>query len=407
MMRLFKDHQMSVCQLLELIPEQYLEQLTLQSSVDRYAKVLHGRKMFYLLLYGMLENERLSQRSLEDTFNDPLFKQLFHLDARESVRRSSISERLSKIDAQYFSQIYECIYEQYASLYSERERQKHLLIRVDSTLVSDTAGRLQSSVGHASGRKAVKYTMAFDGLLPCSARAFSERSYNSEEVALPQVVWQHVRQEAGHKNLYVLDRGLQAAQSLEAFEEQHVPFVCRMKEDRKYERKASLLGEGQQRDLGEVVLLSDQLVRLYCGKRIHNKKGNIHYREHLLEQDFRLIIVENKQAPKQHFWLLTNELQVPAEEIAQAYRRRWDIEVFFRFLKQELNLSHLVSLNQNGIEVMLYMTLIVAMLLLIYKQANAIGYKTAKRRFAMEVRNLAIAIIVTECGGDLDKLFKT
>jgi len=116
--------------------------------------------------------------------------------------------------------------------------------------------------------------------------------------------------------------------------------------------------------------------------------------------------VESKQDPKQRYWLWTNALKMPAEEIAQTYRRRWDIEVFFRFLKQQLNLSHLVSLNQNGIEVMLYMTLIVAMLLLIYKQANAIGYKTAKRRFAMEIRNLAIAIIVAECGGNLDKLFK-
>lgn len=154
----------------------------------------------------MLENERLSQRSLEDTFHDPLFKQLFHLEAGESVRRSSISERLSQIDAHYFSQIYECIYEQYARLYSARERQKHLLIRVDSTLVSDTAGKLQSSIGHTSGKKAVKYTMAFDRVLPCSAQAFSGRSYNSEAVALPHLVWQHVRQEAGHQNLYVLVR---------------------------------------------------------------------------------------------------------------------------------------------------------------------------------------------------------
>ena len=79
----------------------------------------------------------------------------------------------------------------------------------------------------------------------------------------------------------------------------------------------------------------------------------------------------------------------------------------FRFIKQELNVSHLVSLNKNGIEVMLYMTLIVAMLILIYKHANAIGYKTAKRRFAMEMRNLIIAMIVVECRGDPSLFFKT
>ena len=87
-------------------------------------------------------------------------------------------------------------------------------------------------------------------------------------------------------------------------------------------------------------------------------------------------------------------------QLADWYKQRWDIEVFFRFLKQELNVSHLVSLNRNGIQVILYMTLIVAMMVLIYKKANNVGYKTAKRRFALEVRDLAIALIVIQCGGD-------
>jgi hypothetical protein len=51
------------------------------------------------------------------------------------------------------------------------------------------------------------------------------------------------------------------------------------------------------------------------------------------------------------------------------------------------------------------MTLIVAMLVLIYKHANDIGYKTAKRRFSMEVRNLVIALIVLKCGGNPDLFF--
>jgi hypothetical protein len=53
------------------------------------------------------------------------------------------------------------------------------------------------------------------------------------------------------------------------------------------------------------------------------------------------------------------------------------------------------------------MTLIVAMMVLIYKKANNIGYKTAKRRFAMEVRDLTIALIVVQCGGDPGLFFKT
>lgn len=95
----FKVHKVAVNHLLGVIPEGLLSQLSDQTQVDYYAKALHGRKMFYLLLYGILENDRLSQRTLEDTFNDSIFKTLFALDPQESVRRSSISERLDKIDS--------------------------------------------------------------------------------------------------------------------------------------------------------------------------------------------------------------------------------------------------------------------------------------------------------------------
>lgn len=55
----------------------------------------------------------------------------------------------------------------------------------------------------------------------------------------------------------------------------------------------------------------------------------------------------------------------------------------------------------------LCLTLIVAMLILLYKHANNIGYKTAKRRFSFEMRNLIIFMIVVECGGDPPIFFKT
>lgn len=82
--------------------------------------------------------------------------------------------------------------------------------------------------------------------------------------------------------------------------------------------------------------------------------------------------------------------------ISDYYKSRWDIEVFFRFLKQELTTAHLVSLNKNGTQVMIYMTLIAAMMLLIYKHA--------KRRFNMELKNLVMALIVALTGGDPNKV---
>lgn len=75
------------------------------------------------------------------------------------------------------------------------------------------------------------------------------------------------------------------------------------------------------------------------------------------------MVVKNKEQPEKEFWFITNNFELTAKEVADYYRRRWDIEVFFRFIKQKLNISHLVSLSKNAIEIMIYMTLITAMLI--------------------------------------------
>lgn len=406
-MSVFRDHKIGASQLLDVIPAVLFSGLSSTSKVDHYAKVLHGKKMFYLLLYGILENEKLSQRTLEDTFNDPVFKTLFSLDKEEKVRRSSISERLSKIDTDYFKQIYDCIYEQFSNTYSPSEKTKHNLIRVDSTMISEAVGKLMEGIDNKSGKNAVKYSIAFDGLLPCAFDVFTKPTYSSEDIALPEVITQHVKKESNHKNIYVVDRGLQSTKTMKGFTEDSIKFICRAKENRKFVELKSLMRKNQNLDLGESTLIKDCKVQLYTGTPIKNKRGNMHYKEELIETPFRVLIAQSKSEQDKQYWFLTNDFKLSAKQIAQAYRRRWDIEVFFRFLKQELKVSHLVSLNKNGITVLLYMTLIVAMLVLIYKKLNGIGYKTAKRRLFMEVRNLSIAIIVEQCGGDPGLLFKT
>ena len=55
---------------------------------------------------------------------------------------------------------------------------------------------------------------------------------------------------------------------------------------------------------------------------------------------------------------ITNNKELTAVEVTELYKRRWEIEVFFKFIKQLLNFKHLVSRNENGIQVILYVTLI-------------------------------------------------
>ena len=405
-MSVFKDHKISLKQVLEFIPEALLTHLSATTKVDYYSKVLHGKKMFYLLLFCIFDNEKLSQRTLEDTFNSSGFKALFGLGEEEKVRRSSISERLSKIDSNYFKEIYEQMYGRFSELYSKTEIEKYNLIRVDSTIVADACAKLKEGIDQKSGKKLVKFSFSFDGILPSGVEVFTGQKYSSEEAALPEAILKQVKKEEHHENIYVIDRGLQSTRVMKDFDEKSVKFIIRSKENRKFEEIESFLDGKKSQKWDDWEVMKDSKVKLYTGKPVLNKRGNIHHREEKVETCFRLVVIKNEKKDKE-FWFLTNEFELSAKEIADYYRKRWDIEVFFRFLKQELNLSHLVSMNKNGIEVMVYMTMIASMLLLIYKKANALGYKTAKRRIAMELRDMITAILIIFAGGNPDKVFKT
>ena len=405
-MSVFKDHKISLKQVLDFIPEALLSLLSATSKVDHYSKVLHGKKMFYLLLFCIFDNEKLSQRTLEDTFNSSGFKALFGLGEEEKVRRSSISERLSKIDSNYFKEIYEQMYGRFSELYSKTEIEKYNLIRVDSTIVADTCAKLKEGIDQKSGKKLVKFSFSFDGILPSGVEVFTGQKYSSEEAALPEAILKQVKKEEHHENIYVIDRGLQSTRVMKDFDEKSVKFIIRSKENRKFEEIESFLDGKKSQKWDDWEVMKDSKVKLYTGKPVLNKRGNIHHREEKVETCFRLVVIKNEKKDKE-FWFLTNEFELSAKEIADYYRKRWDIEVFFRFLKQELNLSHLVSMNKNGIEVMIYMTMIASMLLLIYKKVNDLGYKTAKRRIAMEIRDMITAILIIFAGGNPDKVFKT
>ncbi|TAJ03998.1 IS4/IS5 family transposase [Marinilabiliaceae bacterium JC017] len=124
-----------------------------------------------------------------------------------------------------------------------------------------------------------------------------------------------------------------------------------------------------------------------------------------LPQKFRLLTTYNTKS-KKHSYVLTNIFDLSAEEIVKTYKRRWDIEVFFRFLKQELNFNQFGSTSTNGIKVMMYSTLIASMLVMIYKKLNQVGFKTAIRRIAFELNDLIITMVVKQCGGDPALFFR-
>jgi hypothetical protein len=76
--------------------------------------------------------------------------------------------------------------------------------------------------------------------------------------------------------------------------------------------------------------------------------------------------------------LVTNLMDVPADLIAEAYRLRWLVELFFRMMKQLLGCRHLLSTKRGGVEIQMYLAIIACLLILIYT-----GSQPNKRTYEM------------------------
>ena len=395
-------------EILRMIPDEELARLASDTKVDYCSKVLKGERMFYMLVYAMLCADRVSQRKLETVFSSAPFKTLFNFSVDMKVSHSSISSRFSKIDLVFFEKAYELIYNEFSALYTENEVRQMNLVRVDSSMVAETCNKLKEgfTVGKktSSGesRRQVKYTMAFDGFAVRQADAFFKPSYLSEDVAIPEVVMPLIKKEKDHRNLYVIDRGLSSSANFDSISDEEAYFLGRIKTNRKMVFQRSLMTEDTDRDLGKLELVDDIIVHLFNGEQEDT------------EHEYRIVKCRfkeprNTERPKNkgkvkrvenEVYFITNNMELTPKEIAEAYRRRWDIEVFFKFLKQELNFSHFLSTSENGIKVRLYMTLITAMLIMIYNRKNGIGYSDAKFCFKLDMEEWIMDLNHFIKGGD-------
>ena len=79
------NHKLPLAALLREIPEDELIRIAKDTRVDYCSKVLQGKLMFYLLVYGMLRVDRLSRRGLRDAFSSPLFRTVFNYHGRKEI----------------------------------------------------------------------------------------------------------------------------------------------------------------------------------------------------------------------------------------------------------------------------------------------------------------------------------
>lgn len=71
--------------------------------------------------------------------------------------------------------------------------------------------------------------------------------------------------------------------------------------------------------------------------------------------------------------LATNDMHTPAQEIAQLYKDRWQIELFFKWIKQHLRIRHFLGCSQNAVKAQILAALITYLLLQLYRIEHGIS----------------------------------
>ena len=179
-----------------------------------------------------------------------------------------------------------------------------------------------------------------------------------------------------HGPIYLMDRGFYCFELLARWLDEGVHFIMRARaRSLKYTviRKLSA-----PRKIGSLQLKVDALVKL------GGPTAKLHPRLRLLEATLpggeRLILV-------------TDRLQWSAQRLLDAYKKRWHIERFHKFLKSTIGLAHLYSFSQTGLEFLLYTALLLALLLLLSQDADGTTLDLLRRALREERARLGLSTL--------------
>jgi hypothetical protein len=370
----------------KILPIELIERLAIKHNVDKCNQIkLPGTLMFACLLETMLLGDESSLRDLEYTYQDR---------TGETIHHSTFGKRFAKISVDFFREIFEHLYTVISDQTPQSEKNSLRVHFVDATIVALSARLLK--VGLLVNQKTKKgplrfikavYSLSEHGL-PSILRICSNTDEHSDCVAIGDPILARMQP----NDMFVFDAGMTDRERMLTINNGRAYFITRHVSQKLnihnivYEADLNQINHAEPRK-GEPTY---QLLRVEdC--RFGTKSDGDKY------ENFPLVVIYGRRwNTRDKTWSsLVNMTNLPLsddntklgdytfEDVAELYRRRWEIETFFRFIKQELGYSHILSRNKNGIEVMIYMTLINSMLLAWFKKTALIArsWKSAKRRF--------------------------
>lgn len=380
----------------KLLPPALLRGLAVTYQTDAVNQVrLPGSTVFACLLHGLLHHEQLTQRLLEETYFQRTGQHADH---------SSFGKRLAGISPRYFAAIYRHLQKQLEPQATPGEKHALRLRVVDATVVSLSAkllsfGLLQRTTRPGKSLRQVKtvFERREDGF-PDLLRVCRTPSEKSDCVALgdtmlaatqPGDLWVFDAGCHDRKRLLGLhqrgasvitphtQQALRIAEGVFAAPSQAAPSAPAQKGEATFvlaRVEQAVFGNGQETQKEQAAWDTMPLL-LITGWRFDSRRG--------AWTPMRLLTNLPLSQDRQHAGPYT------FVEVASLYRERWQIEVFFKFVKQHLSFDHFVSRSENGIVVLLYMTLILAWRLLWYQRQTRIdrGWRSVKFWLAHDMQS--------------------
>jgi len=161
---------------------------------------------------------------------------------------------------------------------------------------------------------------------------------------------------------YVFDKGFTDYSWWHGLAEAGAVFVTRLK--RNARRRDVMPTEGA---LVDPILADNRL-------KLGHKKPRGGADNPLYDTPLREILVR-REGDREPLHLVTNDLTRPADEIAALYRQRWQIELFFKWIKQNLKVKRFLGRSENAVKIQLYVALVAFLLLRMLKLTHAASHK--------------------------------
>lgn len=318
-----------------------------------------NRKLFFdqyvaLLLLYFFTPTVTSLRSLQQASN---WEQVRRKLGIRRTSLGSLSEAAGVFQAKYLRAVVQELACQALPLAQGRETQAlEGLTAVDGSIFA-ALPRMAWALWKDATHRGVKLHLQFDVLRGVPRDALVTPAASSEPRQLKRML--------ARGRLYVLDRGYAGYELFAAVLDAGSSLVARVKES------VAFVVE-RERPLDEAARAAGVVRDLEI-----SRLGAAHHKNHFPERTLRLVVVqiETRTGPSE-LWLATDRLDLAADLVALAYRRRWSVELFFRWLKCTLGAKHLLSHRANGVELQMYAALIVSLLITLHARR-----KPTKRTF--------------------------